>query len=336
MLALVGCGATRTLPPPSHHRQHRTRPSPPAPRDAGVNFNCLYASAHDRAVVFRDLASAHVDWVRIVVAWETLEPAQGSYSAAYLASLDRCVALSREHRLRVLIVFLGTPVWARSGGTDVTPPAHPYSYAKALRFLAARYRTRVAAWEIWNEENITGFWSTGSARGYVRLLRMSYRVVKRVSPYSLVVFGGTSGNDVRWVRACYRAGAKGYFDVMATHPYPKAWTNVNAAPTLRGVARIWTVMLAHRDPKPIWLTEVGWSAPYAVTAKEQAVALTNALTFTASHLPYVSNVFWFEAKNEVRTVTPGSWQGGLSLISPQLVERPAFKALATWIRQPSS
>lgn len=303
----------------------------PKPRAEGVNFNCLHASATDQARVFSLLGAARVAWVRINVNWDNVEPSRGRYSAQSLASLDRCVAQARTQRIKVSIVFLGTPSWARSGGSVVTPPTRPADYARALGFLAARYRGDVAAWEIWNEENITAFWSNGSAHDYVRLLRVSYRAVKRASPKALVVFGGTKGNDAAWVRACYAAGAKGYFDVMATHPYPDSGKEVNAAPALRSVENVLRVMLARRDDKPIWFTELGWSAPFAVSPREQAVALTNVLSFTASRLRFVTNVFWFEAKNELPTVKPGSWQGGLSLISPSLQPRPAFKALEKWI-----
>jgi hypothetical protein len=320
IVVLTRTGAGHTPPP--------ARPS----LAAGVNFNCLHASPRDRAAVFADLRAAGVAWVRINVTWDGLEPSRGRYSRNDLAFLDRCVAEARAHRLEILVVFLGTPAWARSGGTDLRAPLDPGAYAAALGFLASRYRTEVAAWEIWNEENSPAFWSNGSAHDYVRLLRDSYRSVKRAAPRALVVFGGTLGNDTAWLRACYRAGAKGYFDVMATHPYPAAGKELAAAATLGSVRKVRRLMLAHRDRKPIWFTEVGWSAPFAVTAHEQAVALRNALDYTASRLPYVKSLFWFEAKNEVPGIKPGSWQGGLSLLAPSLARRPAFNALAGWIR----
>lgn len=323
---VVALGVTSCSAPARHHRA-AARPLSP-----GVSFNCLHASPRDRAAVFDDLRAARVAWVRINVNWDGLERSRGRYSGRYLASLDRCIAQARSRQIRVLVVFLGTPAWARSGGTVVTPPKHPADYATALRFLATRYRSDVSAWEIWNEENSRAFWRNGSAHDYVRLLRDSYRAVKRAAPGALVVFGGMLRNDAAWLTACYRAGAKGYFDVLATHPYPSGGKGLGVVSALGSVEKVRQVMVAHRDTKPIWFTEVGWSAPFAVDPREQAVALTKALDFTDRRLRFVTDVFWFEAKNEIPSIKPRSWQGGLSLISPSLARRPAFTALADWIR----
>lgn len=300
------------------------------PEAVGVMFNCLNASAADRAAVFPRLAAAHLGWVRINVAWDQVEPARDSYSKPALAALDGCVAAARASGLRVLVVFLATPSWARSGGTITTPPDDPSDYARALGYLAARYRSEVSAWEVWNEENARCFWQ-GSAGQYVALLRDAYAAVKQSSPRSLVVFGGTAHNDPTWLRSCYAAGAKGSFDVLTTHPYPRRAFDTDVARVLGSTRSLRRVMERYGDAaKPIWFTEFGWSAS-VVGERRQARALTRSLDYIRDRLPYVTNAIWFEAKNELPTVARDSWQGGLSLISPELRPTPAYDALRAWI-----
>ena len=65
----------------------------------------------------------------------------------------------------------------------------------------------------------------------------------------------------------YAAGAKGYYDVMAVHPYMGNADLGPEAPTTRGRARMThtaraasSLMAAKGDgAKPIWFTEFGWS-----------------------------------------------------------------------------
>lgn len=297
---------------------------------ASVTFNCMHASAADREAVFDALRAAGASWARINVDWRELEPAAGVYSSDVLASLDGCVGEARAHGIRVLVVFVATPAWARHGGTIATPPDDPADYAAAISYLARRYHDRVGAWEIWNEEDSRAFWR-GTVERYVQLLRSAYPAVKDGDPDALVVFGGTRRNDAAWVRACYALGAKGSFDVMATHPYPKPTGDLEVAHALRSATAVRRVMLASGDSRPIWFTELGWSSPHSVSEADQAGAVSEALDFVHRRLPFVANVFWFEAKNEIASVGPESWQGGLSLIAPDLRPRPALAALAAWI-----
>ena len=103
----------------------------------------------------------------------------------------------------------------------MTKPQNPADYADFVRYVAGRYAGRVSAWEVWNEENTQRFWSTGpSPSSYVPLLQAAYPAVKQADPNALVVFGGVSQNDYAFIEGAYAAGAKGYFDVMAVHPYP--------------------------------------------------------------------------------------------------------------------
>lgn len=322
-VAVVGCGGSS----PKQGAKSTSRPSPgvtaPPPAgvtgtaSVGVDFSCL-AAPRTAPTVYGEL-EGHVTWVRLVLDWSVVQPTPRSYSRRALAVFRDCVAEANDSGINVLVTFLGTPAWARNGGTELAPPAKPQTYAQALAYLARRFKN-VAAWEVWNEENTQAFW-TGTPVQYVQLLQAAYPAVKHANPSALVLFGGTAHDDAAWLRACYQDGVRGSFDVMATHPYPRIRANLNVPQVLSGVAAVRQVMHDYADEKqPVWFTEFGWSRS-AVSEQQQATALTQSFAYIRAHLPYVTNAFWFEATGAGR-----GWLGGLSLL-PHLQTTPAYEAL---------
>ena len=209
-------------------------------------------------------------WVRLHVQWNEFNPIPGVYDWWQLANLDQAVDQSRNTGANVVLMVLNAPPWA-SGSAGGNVPESPATYAAFVGMLARRYAGRVAAYEIWNEENYERFWSTGpSPRAYVQLLRSAYSAVKAGDPGAKVVFGGLSTSDYRFVESAYAAGAGGFFDVMAIHPYTYCGTSGPDEVRRGGDGRmtrdsflayreVRASMLARGDDKPIWLTEFGWN-----------------------------------------------------------------------------
>jgi polysaccharide biosynthesis protein PslG len=209
-------------------------------------------------------------WVRLSVQWAYVEPFPGIYDPWQLAETDRAVDIARASGAQVLLMIYNAPSWA-SGSTGSNVPRDPADFARFAGSLAGRYRGKVSAYEIWNEENYVRFWSTGpNAAAYTQLLRAAYPAVKQADPAAEVVFGGLSTGDYRFVEAAYAAGARGAFDAMAVHPYTYCGT---AGPTeirrerdgrmtrdsFLAYREVRASMLARGDDKPIWLTEFGWN-----------------------------------------------------------------------------
>jgi polysaccharide biosynthesis protein PslG len=246
--------------------------SPPArPAEPGVvadlNWWITPAEREQTASAVQELGAK---WVRLSVQWADVEPFPGLYDPWQLAETDRAVDIARASGANVLLMIYNAPAWA-SGSTASNVPRDPADFARFAGSLAARYRGRVAAYEIWNEENYARFWNTGpSAAEYVQLLRAAYPAVKEADPAAQVVFGGLSTGDYRFVEAAYAAGARGAFDVMAVHPYTYCGTTGPAEVRREGDGRmtrdsflayreVHASMVARGDDKPIWLTEFGWN-----------------------------------------------------------------------------
>lgn len=190
------------------------------------------------------------------------------------AEFDRPIAQLESIGVKPIFVVTGNAASPPVGTSAIN------AYVAWLGSAAARFRGRVAAWEIWNEEDAPMWWAgslpvdspTRDASAYVQLLRPAYAAVKAVDPTTPVVMGGLTGNDYKFVQSVYDNGGKGFFDVVATHtdtacninsPY-KPYRDSPGGPigqfAFLGYRSVHDVMAANGDSaKPIWMTEFGWS-----------------------------------------------------------------------------
>ncbi len=309
----------------------------------GVQFHCNWGYYTDgtRATVVDRAVGAGLTWVRIDVSWRGLEPHRGKFSVRYGTRFERCVALAKRRGLRVLVTLGWTPKWANGGGKPSVPPRRASDYVAIASRLATRLRGRVDAWEVWNEPNMADGWK-GSPESYARLLRAAYPAFKRADPQTLVVLGGPSGNDDKFIGRLYAVGAKTSFDVVATHPYQGL---ANAPPEhaddgerwwVTHVAAVRALMVANGDEaKPIWFTETGWSAhanapetpPWrlGVSETEQADYASRLVRLLRTTYPYVTQVFWYDERT--RPAERDIHLRGFGLLRADLTPRPVLFAL---------
>ena len=72
-----------------------------------------------------------------------------------------------------------------------------------------------------------------------------------------VLFGGTAGVPLDYIRAVYKAGGKGCFDAMAVHPYTHPYPPEDRLRTWMESLRALMAEYGDAD-KPVILTEMGW------------------------------------------------------------------------------
>jgi polysaccharide biosynthesis protein PslG len=257
--------------------------------EAGIHLHALWGDVSDaqRRYQLDMTAWSGARWVRVDVGWSTLQQSSRHvYEAWYLAKIDRLVLEANARGLKLLLVLVNSPCWASSApetlkqgcrgawwarNVAVYPPSDPSDYSRALAFLAARYGSKVAAWQVWNEPNLKFYFKAKNQAGdYARLVQRSYPAVKNASPSSQVVAGALALSDWEFTQQLYRYGIKGSFDAFSVHPYsddkgpldPRSYIDEKYS-FVRGVPKIREVMLAYGDPRPIWLTEYGWGTSIA-------------------------------------------------------------------------
>ena len=313
----------------------------------GAQFHATWSSysASDRAVILDKLAAAGAQWVRIDVGWASYESSgSGQIAAWYSNRVDAAVNEARARGLKVLLTPWMTPGWANANAGTATPPTNPAEYARFLTWLTDHLQGRVQAYEIWNEPNLSYFWKGTSAQ-YATLLKAAYPAVKAGDPAAQVVIGGPSHNDTAWIANQYQLGVRGAFDVMATHPYQGI---ASTAPeqaddgtqyTLAHVAAVHDLMVANGDgAKPIWFTEFGWSnhanAPgsanweQGVTDQQQGEYLIRSLRWIATNAPYVTQVFWYNDRNQT---TGDPHLDNYGLLTATMGEKPVYQALRDYL-----
>ena len=289
-----------------------------------------------RVRMLDDLRAAGVEWIRIDVYWRVLEPVPGERAPSVVALTDEVVDLARARGMAVMVNLGSTPPWAASG-RPTDPPADPAAYGTIARWAAVHFAGRVAAWGVYNSPNLHGW----SPRAYATVLRAAYPAIKAGDPDALVVAGNLATNDAAWVAGLYEAGARGAFDVLATHAYqsprnlPPEAANVGVRWRIAHVAAVRRVMVEDGDARtPIWFTEFGWSShpndgserPWAVgvTREEQADYAVRAFLYVAHEFPYVTAMFWYNDRDK----SLGNVQeDNYGLVTRDLSPKPVYRAL---------
>jgi hypothetical protein len=314
----------------------------------GVNLSALSAVGDWWQKAFREYAEAGSTWVRVTVAWPSLEPSPGVFSPSYLISMENVVSTASSMGMSVLFLVIGTPAWDQppnqSGAADVAvpggnlPPVNDSDYAAAMAEVAGQFAGQKVAWEIWNEPNNAAFFSSISPSAYAQLACSAYAAIKAVAPDATVVAGALSEEDPIWLGRAFTAGLGGCFDVLSLHPYDPMTTPepANWEPPV-SVAADRQIMVAYGDAdKDIWITEFGWAADPVTTDPIPAsnVTLTNQATYTtnfineiAASYPYVTAVMIFNGVDTSGGMNPFDEYAGI--LTPSLAPKPVYEALSS-------
>jgi hypothetical protein len=290
-------------------------------------------------------------WARAFMWWPGVEPTPGTLDEEALQGYRRVAATLSARGVRVMWVIVGSPDWASANGSPGAPPSDPGAHARFVAAVAQRMGSTVAAYEIWNEEDLPLFWGgPGDAARYVRLLAAVYPAVKAVAPAATVIFGGLAGND--YLERAYAAGARGLFDAVAVHTdipcelrRPGRFIRDPQGRVSRwsflGYREVRRTMLAHGDDNPLFMTELGWAVsdgpclngvwthrkPAGVSEAKQAADLADAYACLAEDR-YVRAGLWFRL-NDPAVEDPASGFGLLRADGSLRPAWPAFRAAAT-------
>ncbi|TRW80542.1 hypothetical protein FK535_19345 [Mycolicibacterium sp. 018/SC-01/001] len=244
------------------------RPIPAAVPPTGFGFSTgsawEYSTVAEIDREFDAIARTGASWLRILIDWNRVEPTKGHFE---FGKLDAIVASAQRHQLSLLGLIAYTAQWARPPGSFFTSyPSDPTTFATFATVVVDRYRDRISRWEIWNEPNLPQFTGLNAAGGdaYATLLKATYPAIKALQPNSTVVAAGLSRSlgtaaPPAFLQQMYAAGAHGFFDAAAAHPYVfPAGIGADPEHGWSDVERMHEVMAAYGDgEKAIWFTELG-------------------------------------------------------------------------------
>ncbi|HUP27724.1 MAG TPA: hypothetical protein VM409_04755 [Chloroflexia bacterium] len=193
----------------------------------GYGFNAqLYYTDKDR--VQQKAREAGFTWLRQQVAWEDL---QGVNRLFAWGELDNVVESAARNKNKIVLSVAKSPRWA-SPKTLRGMPDNPADFGNLMYMMARRYKGKVRAYEVWNEQNLRGE-SGGpvNVAQYIELLKYGYSGIKYGDPDAAVLFGGLTPvginnpdvavDDVKYLEQAYayQGGVmRNYFDVLGAHP----------------------------------------------------------------------------------------------------------------------
>jgi hypothetical protein len=277
------------------------------------------------------MAAAGAESVRVAFDWRAAQPsAEGPID---FSATDAAVIAAAQQRLPVLPVVHRTPDWdaARPGDGAASAPRDPGAYTAYLTALVGRYgprgslwaerpglpRVPIRDWQIWNEPNLTRYWTSQPfAKPYVKLLRASRLALRAADPGSRTILAGLPNESWIALRKVYKAGGRGTFDAVALHPYTGRPRNVIKLVEFarREMRRF------HDGRRPVWLTELSWPASkgktegapgFVTTERGQAARLKTALSLLAKARKRlkIGRVVWYTWLSREGSRNSFDWSG---------------------------
>jgi hypothetical protein len=300
------------------------------PRDKGTPFGVVAALGNrvrdDEVETYvRLMREAGVQWQREEFFWDRIQKEPGGPmnfggDGSGLYNYDYTVAAQTNAGIRLLGLLDYNPYWFK--GKNPHPDEWIKDWGDFVYAVVARYgrdRGQIKHWELWNEPNLAG---SGYESGlyliedYVRLLQVGYVAAKAADPEATIVLGGLASiwdqapsawnyDYPFYLNRVGELGGFNYFDVVALHPYrpdsPELapWKR-DASVDFRDEMRIVDEIMARYGPKPVWLTELGWSTSRVwpgVDEDTQAFYLVRTYVLAMSHAS-IEKIFWYDFRND--------------------------------------
>ncbi len=234
-----------------------------------------------------------------------------------------------------------------------------------LSKVAERYKGKIHAYEIWNEQNLAS--ETGGRTDpaeYGELLKLAFPAIKASDPGAFVLYGGLTPTgvndpavaveDIVYLQQTYaynNGEIKRYFDVLGAHPGgqnnppDRIWPD-NPGPGpgyfdhrsfyFRRIEDLRKVMEQNGDgEKQIWLTEFGWTTKNQAKGYEygqynseddQANYLVAAYQLAYNNYPWVGVMFLWNL-NFSTVSKPDDEKTPWSILYADYTPRPAYDAL---------
>ncbi len=247
----------------------------------------LYYTDRERVVQLAD--NAGFEWIRQQVPWKDTERPDRTF---VFDQLDLIVEAVHAKGQKLMLSVVKAPDFLTGRKDDNGLPNNPQDFGRFVEALAERYKGKVQAIEIWNEQNLAvengGRVVPEDAARYVELLKAAYPRVKAVDPKIVVVAGALSStgvtqpdlavDDITYLKAMYAYNdgeIKQYFDAQGFHPASAANPPDKKFPEDPGDAPGWNDHPTHffrhiedvravmeqagMGDRKIWITEMGWA-----------------------------------------------------------------------------
>ena len=231
--------------------------------------------------------------------WRDIEPVKGSF---VWRKLEKQIQVAQQKDAHVMLVLGGTPGWANGGGGPQNPPSSIDDWSRYVCEVAKHFGGSISAYEIWNEANLTTFW-TGSAAQMADLTKAAFDAIR-----------GCAGSGALVVAANTTSRADGSFgtffpaylqelktrgwpvNAYSVHSYPKAAGGNGAR--IAGISQFRTMLaLAGAPFTTVFDTEVNYGMAGLGAGKEAIVGEEAGALLSRTYIDSVrygfGSTFWY-------------------------------------------
>jgi hypothetical protein len=175
------------------------------------------------------IQQAGFNMVKHQIEWSGVETAPGQFD---WSELDAIVGTALATNARIMLSVQHAPTFYRSPTSGLFP-SDPSTYRTFMQAVATRYRGKVQAYEVWNEENLSRETGVGNVdpSHYVPILAAGSAGVRAGDPNATILLGapsptganipGQSIDDVQYMNQLYALNGgevKKYYDAVSAHP----------------------------------------------------------------------------------------------------------------------
>ncbi|MBX0327005.1 hypothetical protein K2Z83_04825 [Oscillochloris sp. ZM17-4] len=325
LLALAGT----TLPPPA---QAQGLPW----QDKGTPFGVVAAlgnrvRADEIPAAVALMREAGVQWQREEIFWDRVQqhpggPYDWDGDDAGRYNYDLAIGAQAAAGIQILGLLDYNPAWFK--GKNPRPEEWIADWGDYVYSAVARYgrdRGQITYWELWNEPNLAASgYESGlyTVADFVRILEVGRAAALAADPNAKIVMGGLAPiwseaptprhyDYFDYLDQVGRLGGWRFVDVIAIHPYrpntPEGdtWRRDQSLTFSQELSRLDAVLRAY-GPRPIWLTELGWSTSQSylgVDEDTQAFLLVRSYLLAMAH-PSVEKIFWYDFRDDTPPGTP--------------------------------
>jgi hypothetical protein len=214
---------------------------------------------------------------------------------------------AEQHDSDVLLVLGQTPTFHATDpaaesfyGVGASSPPEMSAWTAYVHTVAKRYAGRPVVLQVWNEANVSGFWS-GTQQQMADLTKAAHDALDGITPRPTLVAPAlvTRLTSQRaWIDAFYGTLVDGtpvadFVDVVSLQLYPEADGTPETSMELLTAIR--TMLTGHSVQKPIWNTEINYGLtgqevdPFTVREQVRDVVATYLLNAANG----VARVYWY-------------------------------------------
>lgn len=263
---------------------------------------------------FELLKRSGIKFLRISFGWDAIEVENNKYD--WLFWDDFVKTGVEDYGITMVPYICYTPAWQSTEPADSfyywnKPPKDFEEFGQFMFDLTSRYKKWIKTWELWNEPDISIYWSTQDVAEFGRFTKIGADAVKKADPEAKVVLGGIAYRP-DWIKSLFKDhGVSPYIDIVNCHNYFETWHHNPVEEITNYVNDVYNVVHEYGNGQPIWMAEVGYSTfrqgakvsdsytnyfNYEHTPEYQAVDLVKRVALVrATH--QIDALAWYEIKD---------------------------------------